>query len=164
MTPSRQASEHSFRSWDGTELFYRAWLPEQSITRAVILFHRGHEHSGRWQDVVDKLDLPDFAVFAWDARGHGGMHGGTAAAPANAVTPNILACWCGMWRRSSATFPANTASPWRTSSCSPTASAVFWRRLGFTIMRQKSVLWCSAVRRCESSCMCHSRFQGCACC
>lgn len=71
MTPSRQASEHGFRSWDGTELFYRAWLPEQSITRAVILFHRGHEHSGRWQDVVDKLDLPDFAIFAWDARGHG---------------------------------------------------------------------------------------------
>jgi alpha-beta hydrolase superfamily lysophospholipase/SAM-dependent methyltransferase len=71
MTPSRQASEHSFRSWDGAELFYRAWLPEQSITRAVILFHRGHEHSGRWQDVVDKLDLPDFAIFAWDARGHG---------------------------------------------------------------------------------------------
>lgn len=71
MTPSRQASEHSFRSWDGAELFYRAWLPEHSTTRAVILFHRGHEHSGRWQDVVDKLDLPDFAVFAWDARGHG---------------------------------------------------------------------------------------------
>lgn len=71
MTPSRQASEHGFRSWDGTELFYRAWLPEHSTTRAVILFHRGHEHSGRWQDVVDKLDLPDFAVFAWDARGHG---------------------------------------------------------------------------------------------
>ncbi len=71
MTPSRQASEHGFRSWDGAELFYRAWLPEQSTTRAVILFHRGHEHSGRWQDVADKLDLPDFALFAWDARGHG---------------------------------------------------------------------------------------------
>jgi len=71
MTPSRQASEHSFRSWDGAELFYRAWLPEQNTTRAVILFHRGHEHSGRWQDVVDQLDLPDFALFAWDARGHG---------------------------------------------------------------------------------------------
>ena len=71
MTPSRQASEHGFRSWDGAELFYRAWLPEQNTTRAVILFHRGHEHSGRWQDVADKLDLPDFALFAWDARGHG---------------------------------------------------------------------------------------------
>ncbi|HRD66983.1 MAG TPA: bifunctional alpha/beta hydrolase/class I SAM-dependent methyltransferase [Candidatus Competibacter sp.] len=75
MSPSRQASEHSFRSWDGTELFYRAWLPEQSTARAVILFHRGHEHSGRWQDVVNKLDLPDFALFAWDARGHGHSSG-----------------------------------------------------------------------------------------
>ncbi|MDS4042931.1 MAG: bifunctional alpha/beta hydrolase/class I SAM-dependent methyltransferase [Candidatus Competibacter sp.] len=71
MNPTRQASEHTFRSWDGAELFYRAWLPEQNTNRAVILFHRGHEHSGRWQDVVDRLDLPDFALFAWDARGHG---------------------------------------------------------------------------------------------
>ncbi|HAO33279.1 MAG TPA: bifunctional alpha/beta hydrolase/class I SAM-dependent methyltransferase [Candidatus Competibacter sp.] len=71
MHPNRQAAEHSFRSWDGAELFYRAWLPEVATDRAVILFHRGHEHSGRWQDAVDKLDLPDFALFAWDARGHG---------------------------------------------------------------------------------------------
>lgn len=71
MNVNRQASEHSFRSWDGTELFYRAWLPEQNTDRAIILFHRGHEHSGRWQDVVNKLDLPNFALFAWDARGHG---------------------------------------------------------------------------------------------
>ncbi len=71
MNPIRQASEHSFRSWDGTELFYRAWLPERKTDRAVVLFHRGHEHSGRWQDTVDQLDLPDFALFAWDARGHG---------------------------------------------------------------------------------------------
>ena len=71
MKPSRQASEYSFRSWDGAELFYRAWLPEQNTAQAIILFHRGHEHSGRWQDAVDQLDLPDFALFAWDARGHG---------------------------------------------------------------------------------------------
>lgn len=71
MNPTRQASEKTFPSWDGTELFYRAWLPDRKIDRAVILFHRGHEHSGRWQDAVDQLDLPDFALFAWDARGHG---------------------------------------------------------------------------------------------
>ena len=71
MNPHRQDQDHSFRSWDGVELFYRAWLPESNTDRAVILFHRGHEHSGRWQDVVDKLDLADFALFAWDARGHG---------------------------------------------------------------------------------------------
>ncbi len=75
MNPIRQADEHLFRSWDGAELFYRAWLPEQPSNRAVILFHRGHEHSGRWQDAVDRLDLPDFALFAWDARGHGRSSG-----------------------------------------------------------------------------------------
>ena len=66
-----QLSENTMTSWDGTELFYRSWLPEQKAERAIILFHRGHEHSGRWQDVVNKLDVPDFAIFAWDQRGHG---------------------------------------------------------------------------------------------
>lgn len=56
---------------DGTTLFYRAWLPPAPARRAVILFHRGHEHSGRWQDFVDEIGLEDFAFFAWDARGHG---------------------------------------------------------------------------------------------
>lgn len=66
-----QVSENTMTSWDGTQLFYRSWLPEKKAKRAIILFHRGHEHSGRWQDVIDKLDLPDFAIFAWDERGRG---------------------------------------------------------------------------------------------
>lgn len=64
-------TENTFQSWDGTELFYRSWTAEKKAQKALILFHRGHEHSGRWQDVIDKLDLPDFAILAWDARGHG---------------------------------------------------------------------------------------------
>ena len=68
-------NEKTMTSWDGTELFYRAWLPRNKADRAVILFHRDHEHSGRWQDVIDKLDLADFAFFAWDARGHGSSPG-----------------------------------------------------------------------------------------
>ena len=63
--------EQKFRSHDGAELFYRAWLPEKPTNKALILFHRGHEHSGRWADTVAALNLPDVAVFAWDARGHG---------------------------------------------------------------------------------------------
>lgn len=58
-------------SWDGAELFYRAWLPEKPTEKALLLFHRGHEHSGRWAEVVEMLALDDVAVFAWDARGHG---------------------------------------------------------------------------------------------
>ena len=63
--------ERQFTSWDGVELYYRAWLPERQATRALVLFHRGHEHSGRFEDLVAQLDLANFAVFAWDARGHG---------------------------------------------------------------------------------------------
>src|SRR5437762_3171019 len=56
---------------DGAELFYRAWIPAVPTKKALLLFHRGHEHSGRWQETVEALALDDVAVFAWDARGHG---------------------------------------------------------------------------------------------
>ena len=50
-----ESTEHKFASWDGTELFYRAWLPnEKPPRRALLLFHRGHEHSGRWEETVGR--------------------------------------------------------------------------------------------------------------
>lgn len=75
------ASEHTLKLRDGTELFYRAWLPPQPATKALILFHRGHEHSGRWQETVAALGLEDVAVFAWDQRGHGRSPGERGSAP-----------------------------------------------------------------------------------
>ena len=69
---TRTPSESWFDSSDGTKLFYRHWPAlSGSGAKAVVLFHRGHEHSGRLQNVVDKLDLKDFHMFAWDTRGHG---------------------------------------------------------------------------------------------
>jgi alpha-beta hydrolase superfamily lysophospholipase len=67
----RTAEEHAFLTSDGVELFYRAWPPTRESKRAVLLFHRGHEHSARWQDFIDQVGLDDFWFFAWDARGHG---------------------------------------------------------------------------------------------
>jgi alpha-beta hydrolase superfamily lysophospholipase len=66
-----KSTEHTYRSWDGVELFYRAWLPTQPTDKALVLLHRGHEHSGRWQETVEALGLRDLAMFASDARGHG---------------------------------------------------------------------------------------------
>jgi alpha-beta hydrolase superfamily lysophospholipase/SAM-dependent methyltransferase len=66
---------------DGTEIYYRAWLPKSATDKALVLFHRGHEHSGRWQETVKALGLDDIAVFAWDARGHGRSPGERGAAP-----------------------------------------------------------------------------------
>ena len=74
-------TEHSMTLADGTELFYRAWLPHEPTRKALVIFHRGHEHSGRLEDVVRDLRLPDVAVFAWDARGHGRSGGPRGYAP-----------------------------------------------------------------------------------
>ena len=69
-TPQALAENH-FQTHDGVSLFYRH-RPAQGRRRgAVVMFHRGHEHSGRMAHLIDELDLPDFDFFAWDARGHG---------------------------------------------------------------------------------------------
>src|SRR5947207_11526083 len=66
-----QATEQTFASWDGAELFYRAWIAKRPTNNTLVLFYSGHGHSGRWQESVDLLNLDDAAIFAWDARGHG---------------------------------------------------------------------------------------------
>src|SRR5437016_7329268 len=83
-----QCAERTFVSFDGTELFYRCWMREDPAAeaaspskRAIVLFHRGHEHSGRWGEFVERLDMADAAVFAWDARGHGRSPGERGWAP-----------------------------------------------------------------------------------
>src|SRR4029077_15435728 len=75
-----EATEHIMTSWDGAQLFYRAWIPREGTDKVILLFHRGHEHSGRWQQTVELLGLQDIAVFAWDARGHGRSPGARGAA------------------------------------------------------------------------------------
>jgi alpha-beta hydrolase superfamily lysophospholipase len=86
--PARVAEEHEFTTHDGTRLFYRYWpaTAPASPAKALALFHRGHEHSGRLQHVVDELGLPDFAMFAWDARGHGRSPGERGDSPSFAAS------------------------------------------------------------------------------
>ena len=80
-TDTRRPRELTIRLRE-SELFYRAWLSEHPSDRAVFLFHRGHEHSGRLMDVVAGLGLDDdVSVFAWDARGHGRSPGRRGYAP-----------------------------------------------------------------------------------
>ena len=73
-------TEQTMESWDGAQIFYRCWLSDKPADKALLLFHRGHEHSGRWQDTVDLLGLADTAIFAWDARGHGQSPGERSSA------------------------------------------------------------------------------------
>lgn len=89
-------TEHHFTSHDQTQLFYQHWAaaetlsnlstsqitPDQTqVKKAILLFHRGHEHSGRVAHLVHELQLADFDFFAWDARGHGESPGARGDAP-----------------------------------------------------------------------------------
>lgn len=72
----RPCHEAEFDSVDGTRLFYRYWPTEQpGCRRALVLFHRGHEHGARMAHLADELDMSDYNVFAWDARGLGRSSG-----------------------------------------------------------------------------------------
>ena len=71
-----------FKTADNTELFYRYRpVKDGSDNKAIVLFHRGHEHSGRMMFVADELGFDDFAYFAWDARGHGNSPGERGDSP-----------------------------------------------------------------------------------
>lgn len=81
-------TQHHFVTHDGTSLFYQYWQSDAAIDlqttqekKAIVLFHRGHEHSGRMAHLVEELDLAEFDFFAWDARGHGQSPGARGDAP-----------------------------------------------------------------------------------
>lgn len=69
----RRCEERTFQTFDSTELFYRYWPAARDTgeKKAIVLFHRGHEHGARMAHLADELDLPDYRFFAWDARGLG---------------------------------------------------------------------------------------------
>jgi alpha-beta hydrolase superfamily lysophospholipase/SAM-dependent methyltransferase len=86
----RSVQESHFQARDGVQLFYRHWPAIAETHRAIILLHRGHEHSGRIMHLVDELNMPDYALFAWDARGHGLSHGIGEGNPAFGTFVNDL--------------------------------------------------------------------------
>lgn len=77
--------ESGFESFDQTRIFYRSWQPttprDDGPQRALVFLHRGHEHSGRIQPLVEQLGYTQDWAFAWDARGHGHSPGERGDAP-----------------------------------------------------------------------------------
>lgn len=94
----RETQNQTFTTHDGVELFYRHWPATAANPgeprKAVLLFHRGHEHSGRIAHLVDELDLPAFDFFAWDARGHGQSPGARGDSPSFATSVRDVQTFC----------------------------------------------------------------------
>ncbi|MBL8482135.1 MAG: bifunctional alpha/beta hydrolase/class I SAM-dependent methyltransferase [Rhodocyclaceae bacterium] len=83
---NRPVQELTFRTHDGVDLFYRRWPAAVTPRGAVVMFHRGHEHSGRMAHLPAELDMPEFDFYAWDARGHGRSPGERGDAPSFATS------------------------------------------------------------------------------
>jgi alpha-beta hydrolase superfamily lysophospholipase len=91
-----QPSEHSFSTPDNASIFYRAWPaqnPASPTPKSILLFHRGHEHSGRWQETVDALAPTGCSIFAWDQRGHGKSSGDRGGAPSITTVAKDADLW-----------------------------------------------------------------------
>lgn len=87
----RRCTEHGFATHDDVSLFYRHWPAQgDASTGAIVLIHRGHEHSGRMAHLADELGLPDFDVFAYDMRGHGRSPGARGDSPSFATSVRDL--------------------------------------------------------------------------
>lgn len=79
---ARLCQEGIFSASDETSLYFRHWpATEGNSKKVIVLFHRGHEHSGRLQHIVDELMMPDTHFYAWDARGHGRSPGARGYSP-----------------------------------------------------------------------------------
>ena len=59
-----------FTSFDGASIFYRSWRAERG-KRALVVLHRGHEHSGRLDEFAQDERLAGYQIFAYDQRGLG---------------------------------------------------------------------------------------------
>lgn len=84
--------QSGFYTQDNTRLFFRYWQPKveraDGAKRVFIYLHRGHEHSGRIQQLVEQLDYQNDWAFAWDARGHGYSPGERGDAPSFEILAN----------------------------------------------------------------------------
>ena len=58
-------------TFDHINIYYQIWEPENNPKGVVSLVHGLGEHSGRYVDFAVRLNQADFAVTAFDLRGHG---------------------------------------------------------------------------------------------
>jgi alpha-beta hydrolase superfamily lysophospholipase len=66
-----QHKEDHFSCTDGSQLYYRYWIPQETPRAALIIIHGFSDHSGRYLNIVNNLLPSGIAVYSFDQRGHG---------------------------------------------------------------------------------------------
>jgi len=70
-----QHAESSFEGARGTRIYYQSWMPPRKVKAVLVIAHGIGEHGGRYAHVADYFTKRDFAVWAYDFRGHGRSEG-----------------------------------------------------------------------------------------
>ena len=63
--------EGTFKGVRNLDIYYQAWLPQAEAEAVLLLVHGLGEHSGRYQNVVDRFVPLGYAVYGLDHIGHG---------------------------------------------------------------------------------------------
>jgi alpha-beta hydrolase superfamily lysophospholipase len=67
--------QHSWKTFDGLQVFAQTWEPEAGAKAVIALVHGLGDHSGRFPWLVEALTAAGYAVSAFDQRGHGKTEG-----------------------------------------------------------------------------------------
>ena len=70
MSMSYRHNSGTFVGRGGCEIFFQSWSA-QSTRGAIVLVHGVGEHSGRYGNIIGRLDGKKISVYAHDHRGHG---------------------------------------------------------------------------------------------
>lgn len=69
-------TEFNWTGNDGQNIYAQYWQPEDGAPKAVVcLVHGMNEHSGRYAHVADYFNKKNYALIAYDQRGHGKSDG-----------------------------------------------------------------------------------------
>src|SRR5512136_1923408 len=64
-------TEWTWKSFDGLDMYGRAWAPDGAPKAAILLVHGLGEHVGRYDHVATALTEKGYAMLGSDLRGHG---------------------------------------------------------------------------------------------
>ncbi len=67
--------EGTFKGARGVEIYYQAWLPEETVKAVLLVVHGLGEHCGRYANVVNHFVPLGYAVYGLDHIGHGKSEG-----------------------------------------------------------------------------------------
>ena len=74
-TMSTTATEDTFKSTGGVNIFFRSWRPAATPRAVVVICHGVNSHGGQYEWVGQELAKSDLSVYALDLRGRGKSDG-----------------------------------------------------------------------------------------